>query len=96
MKNGTMPHMVEWRQLICGAHVWAPYGTFGWREGIVTGFGRNRGEHTLVTITFESGGKGKRYARVLAWRKPELKGRDKPMPPYRFGGFATVTALNVH
>jgi len=31
-----------------------------------------------VHLSFETGGKGRRVAGELYWRKPELKGKDKP------------------
>jgi hypothetical protein len=31
-----------------------------------------------VHLHFETGGKGQRNAGELLWRKPELKGKDKP------------------
>ena len=58
--------------------------------GIVTGLGKNRG--TVVHLSFETGGKGRRVAGELYWRKPELKGRDKPkvaiVPPPGADGYA--------
>ena len=66
-----------WCELISGATVWAPFGEHGWRSSIITGLGKNRGDHTVVHLHFDTGG-GQRYARQLYWWKPELKGRDKP------------------
>ena len=61
-----------------GAQVWAPFGDHGWRAGTVLGLGKNRGDRTVVRLAFETGGKGRRVAGELFWRKPELKGKDKP------------------
>ena len=67
-----------WRMLGLGSTVWAPFGDHGWRPGVVTGLGKNRGDRTMVHLSFETGGKGRRIAGELFWRKPELKGNDKP------------------
>ena len=67
-----------WRMLTEGAQVWAPFGDHGWRAGTVLGLGKNRGDRTVVRLAFETGGKGRRVAGELFWRKPELKGKDKP------------------
>ena len=64
--------------LTLGSSVWAPFGEHGWRPGIITGLGKNRGDSTVVHLHFETGGSGQRYAGALYWRKPELKGKDKP------------------
>ena len=37
----------------------------------------NRGDSTVVYLSFETGDKG-RVANEIWWRKPELKGKDKP------------------
>jgi hypothetical protein len=57
---------VQWRMLTEGASVWAPFGE------------QNRGDNTVAHLAFETGGKGRRCAGELFWRKPELKGKDKP------------------
>jgi hypothetical protein len=67
-----------WRMLNLGATVWAPFGDHRWRPGIVIGLGKNRGDRTLAHLAFETVGKGRRVAGELYWRKPELKGKDKP------------------
>jgi hypothetical protein len=72
------PRRASWRMLIAGSTVWVPFGEHGWRPGIITGLGKNRGDHTVVHLSFETGGSGQRYAGDLYWRKPELKGKDKP------------------
>jgi hypothetical protein len=75
------PHKAPWRMGIEGSHVWAPFGEHGWRPGIVLSLGKNRGARTVVHLSFETGGKGRRVADELYWRKPELDGRDKPKAP---------------
>jgi hypothetical protein len=67
-----------WRMLTEGAKVWAPFGDHGWRAGTVLGLGKNRGDRTVMRLAFETGGKGRRVAGELVWRKAELKGKDKP------------------
>ena len=67
-----------WRMLTEGAQVWAPFGDHAWRAGTVLGLGKNRGDRTVVRLAFETGGKRRRVAGELVWRKPELKGKDKP------------------
>jgi hypothetical protein len=67
--------------LSVGSTVWAPFGDHGWRAGVLIGLGKNRGDNTVVHLAFETGGKGRRVAGELFWRKPELKGRDKPKTP---------------
>ena len=74
----TESRRAPWRMLSLGATVWAPFGDHGWRPGIVIGLGKNRGDSTVVHLAFETGGKGRRVAGELYWRKPELKGKDKP------------------
>jgi hypothetical protein len=59
----------------------APFGDHGWRAATVLGLGKNRGDNTVVHLAFEMGGKGRRVAGELFWRKPELKGTDKPPRP---------------
>jgi hypothetical protein len=76
--NTIEPRRASWRMLIEGSTVWVPFGEHGWRPGIITGLGKNRGDNTVVHLHFETGGKGRRLAGELYWRKPELKGRDKP------------------
>jgi hypothetical protein len=72
------PRRASWRMLIAGSTVWAPFGESGWRPGIITGLGKNRGDNTVVHLHFETGEKGRRLAGELWWRKSELKGKDKP------------------
>lgn len=36
------------------------------------------GGRMIVHLAFENGSKGRRFADELFWRKPELKGKDKP------------------
>ncbi|HJU11276.1 MAG TPA: hypothetical protein VJ728_10385 [Candidatus Binataceae bacterium] len=84
-------HMIEsrrapWRMLTLGGQVWAPFGERGWRPGVITGLGKNRGDKTIVHLSFATGGKGKRTACELYWRKPELKGKDKPKAQLVTGG----------
>ena len=67
-----------WRMLTIGSTVWASFGEHGGRPGIVIDLGKNRAERTVVHLSFETGGKGRRIAAELYWRKPELKGGDKP------------------
>jgi len=58
----------------------------GWRPAIVIALGKNHGADTVISLHFEGGvtrhnyrlGNGKRHARDLCWRKPELHGKDKP------------------
>jgi hypothetical protein len=69
---------VQWRLLTTGALVWAPVGKHGWRAALVTGLGKNRGDNTVVQLAFDTGGQGRRLAGELFWRKPELRGQDKP------------------
>jgi hypothetical protein len=59
----------------------APFGDHGWRAATVLGLGKNRGDNTVVHLAFEMGGNGRRVAGELFWRKPELKGTDKPPRP---------------
>ena len=72
------PRRAPWRMLSLGSTVWAPFGEHGWRPGTITGLGKNRGDRTVVSLKFETGGRGRRVAGELYWRKPELKGKDKP------------------
>jgi hypothetical protein len=72
------PRRAPWRELTLGSTVWAPFGEHGWRPGIITGLGKNRGDNTVVHLRLETGGKGRRVAGELWWRKPEVKGQDKP------------------
>ena len=60
---------------------WTPFGEHGWRPGTVTGMRKNRGNRTVVHLSFETGGRGRRVADELFWRKPELRGNDKPKTP---------------
>jgi hypothetical protein len=69
---------VQWRMLTTGALVWAPVGNRTWRAAIVTGLGKNRGDHTVVHLEFDTGERSRRLASELFWRKPELLGKDKP------------------
>jgi hypothetical protein len=59
------PRRVQWRMLSLGSTVWAPFGEHGWRPAIVIGLGKNRGDKTVVQLSFETGGKGKRLAGEL-------------------------------
>jgi hypothetical protein len=54
--------------------------THGWRPGTIIGLGKNRGDRTIyiVHLSFETGGRGQRYAGEFFWRKPELKSKGKP------------------
>jgi hypothetical protein len=61
------------RRVRCGEYA----EEMGWSAGIVTGLGKNRGDRMVVHLSFDYG-HGKRYAAELYWRKPELKGKDKP------------------
>jgi hypothetical protein len=76
--TNIQPRRAPWRMLSLGSTVWAPFGDYGWRPGVVTGLGKNRGDRTVVHLSFETGGRGRRTAGELFWRKPELKGKDKP------------------
>jgi len=40
--------------------------------------GKNRGNPTIVHLSCETGAAASDYADELFWRKPELKGKDKP------------------
>jgi hypothetical protein len=72
------PRRAPWRELSVGSTVWAPFGESGWLPAIVTGLGKNRGNQTVVYLSFGLAGSGTRYAEQLYWRKPELNGQDKP------------------
>ena len=74
MDTTIEPRRASWRMLTIGSTCWAPSGEHGWRPGIVTGLGKNRGDQTVVHLRFETGGKGQRYAGELHWRTPELRG----------------------
>ena len=76
--NTIEPRRAAWRMLSLGSTVWAPFGEHGWRPGIVVGLGKNRGDNTVVHLSLVTGGKGRRVAGDLYWRKAELKGKDKP------------------
>lgn len=79
---------VQWRFLTVGACVWAPFGKHGWRPAVVTGFGRNRDQKTVVKLAFgrtwrfapwdDPKGHGKRLVAQLRWRSRERD--DKPRP----------------
>ena len=69
---------VQWRMLTTGALVWAPVGKHGWQAALVTGLGKNRGDHTVVQLAYDTGKRSRRLASELFWRKPELGGKDKP------------------
>jgi hypothetical protein len=69
---------VQWRMLTTGALVWAPVGKHGWQAALVTGLGKNRGDHTVVQLAFDTGERSRRLASELFWRKAELCGKDKP------------------
>ena len=75
------PRRAPWRMIDLGSTVWAPFGDHGWRAATVTGLGKNRGDRTVVHLSFETGGQDRRLAGELYWRKPLLKGRDKPKAP---------------
>ena len=66
--------------MVGSSTVWAPRGGRGWAPATVTGLGKNRGDNTVVHLSFERGGQGTRYAAELYWRKAALKGKDKPEP----------------
>ena len=78
MARTILPHRAPWREISVASTVWAPFGEGGWRPATVTGLGKNRGNQTVVHLSFGTGGCGTRYAEQLYWRKPELKGQDKP------------------
>jgi hypothetical protein len=42
------------------------------------GLGKNRGDHTVVHLAFDTGERSRRLAGELFWRKPELRDKDKP------------------
>jgi hypothetical protein len=65
MNTTIEPRRASWRQMALGSYVWAPFGEHGWRPGIITGLGKNRGDNTVVHLSFETGGKGKRAAGEL-------------------------------
>jgi len=77
-----------WRMLTIGSTVWAPFGAHGWRPGTIIDLGKHRSDKTIVHLSFETGGKGRRIAGELYWRKPELKDSDKP----RLGSEAQIAA----
>lgn len=76
MSNEIEARRIQWRMLTVGSTCWAP--RHGWAPATVVGLGKNRGNNTIVTIAFDTGGQGKRIVSELWWRKPELKGQDKP------------------
>jgi hypothetical protein len=43
------PRRAPWRMLTLGSAVWAPSGELGWRPGIISGLGKNRGDRTAAT-----------------------------------------------
>jgi hypothetical protein len=45
--NTVEAHAVKWRMLAEGSTVWAPFGNHGWRPGMITGLGKNRGDNTV-------------------------------------------------
>ena len=61
--------------------MWAPFAPdpysewpHGWRPAIVIGLGKNRGDRTVVRLSFETGRRGRnggQYAEELYWRKTE-------------------------
>jgi hypothetical protein len=79
MSNPTTiePRRASWRMLITGCTVWAPFGDHGWRPGIITGLGKNRGDNTIVHLHFETGGKGKRLAGELYWAQAGIEGQGQ-------------------
>jgi hypothetical protein len=64
-----------------GSTVWAPFGDHGWRGATIIGLGKNRGNNTVVHLSFETIGKNQQVGGELYWRKAELKGKDKPRQP---------------
>jgi len=64
--------------LTTGALVWGPVCKHGWQSALVTGLGKNRGDHTVVRLAFDTGARSRSLASELFWRKPELRGQDKP------------------
>jgi hypothetical protein len=78
MNTTIEPRRAAWRKLSLGSTVWAPFDAPGWPPGIIIGLGKNRGDKLVVHRRFETGGKGGRVAGEIYWRKPELKGKDKP------------------
>jgi hypothetical protein len=55
MNTNIEPRRASWRMLITGSTVWAPFGESGWRPGIITGLGKNRGDRTIVHSEFRNG-----------------------------------------
>jgi hypothetical protein len=49
----------QWRMLTEGALVWAPVGEHGWRAATITELGKNRGERTVVHLSFETGARAR-------------------------------------
>jgi hypothetical protein len=66
-----------WRMLTLGSPVWAPFVDDGWRAATVIGLGKSRRPRTVMHLSFETGGKARRVAGELCWRKLELNGDDK-------------------
>lgn len=89
------PRRVQWRLLTEGAAGWGPFGDHGWRAGTVLSLGKNRGNRTVVHLAFETGGKGRRVAGELYWRKAELKGKDKPPRPHLMSDVDIISAATV-
>ena len=78
MESAHVGQPAPWRMLAVGSTVWAPFGTHGWRAATIISLGKNRGANTVVHLSFATRGKGRRMARELYWRKPEMKNSDKP------------------
>ena len=74
----TKAQRAPWLELAPVSTVWAPFGNHGWRPATVTSLDQDRGNHTVAYLHFDNDGSGQRYAWQLFWRKPELKGNDKP------------------
>jgi hypothetical protein len=63
--------------LTLGSYVWAPFGDHGRQPRTIIGLGKNRGDYHRAS-QLRNPGQGQRYAGEFFWRKPELKGKDKP------------------
>lgn len=66
----------SWHTALRGQPVWAPIGSYGWAMATIVGLGRK-----YAVLEFNSGRRGKRPYLSLRWRRPELKGKDKPPKP---------------
>ena len=67
MESANEPRRAPWRMRTLGSTVWAPFGEDGWRPGIITSLGKNRGNNTVVHLSFETGGKR------LSWKSSLLQ-----------------------